>query len=84
MPDITMCDSPLCPKADRCYRFMAVPSQYRQSYSDFYVSGEECHHFSPIREGDRITHLPPQSEPPGEAVPPAPSGEIAPIPNKGE
>jgi hypothetical protein len=78
MPDITMCDSPMCLKAEQCYRFMAVPSIYRQSYADFYVPGEECSHYSPIRDGDRITrpHLPPGHTP--EPVHSAPSGETAP------
>ena len=31
MPDIAMCTKRDCPNSQRCYRFMATPSQ-RQSY----------------------------------------------------
>lgn len=32
MADITMCDDKECPKKMSCYRFMAVPNEYRQAY----------------------------------------------------
>lgn len=32
MPDITMCKGTNCPKKNECYRFLATPSEYRQSY----------------------------------------------------
>lgn len=40
MPDITMCygvtsDNIVCKKKDKCYRFTAKPSEFRQSYFMF-------------------------------------------------
>jgi hypothetical protein len=32
MPDITMCKGTDCPHKEKCYRFMAKPSEYWQSY----------------------------------------------------
>ncbi|GAG04488.1 unnamed protein product [marine sediment metagenome] len=46
MPDITLCLNDKCPKAKKCYRFMAKPSN-RQSVCNFkYDDG--CEHFEPI------------------------------------
>lgn len=55
MPDITMCDSDACPQSSKCYRYMAVPNRYRQSYAHFYRGPElKCDYFSAIRPGDII------------------------------
>lgn len=35
MPDISMCRTKKCPRESRCYRQLAKPNQYRQSYSIF-------------------------------------------------
>lgn len=32
MPDITMCKGNKCPLKENCYRYKAIPSEYRQSY----------------------------------------------------
>jgi hypothetical protein len=32
MPDISMCAGGNCPKKQDCYRFIAKPSQYMQTY----------------------------------------------------
>lgn len=32
MPDITMCEGVDCPWKERCHRYTAEPSEYRQSY----------------------------------------------------
>ncbi len=32
MPDITMCKDNDCPIREKCYRYTAPPSKYRQSY----------------------------------------------------
>lgn len=32
MADITMCSGQGCPMKEKCYRFMAIPNIYRQSY----------------------------------------------------
>lgn len=35
MPDITMCCNYYCPLKKQCYRYRAVPDQYRQSFAMF-------------------------------------------------
>ena len=35
MPDISMCLNKTCDKRKNCYRFMAIPNPYRQSYMEF-------------------------------------------------
>ena len=35
MVDITMCVGTGCPLRETCYRYMAEPSEYRQSFADF-------------------------------------------------
>ncbi len=35
MADITMCVGTGCPLRETCYRYMAEPNEYRQSFSDF-------------------------------------------------
>jgi hypothetical protein len=32
MPDISMCWGKDCPLKEDCYRYLAVPNEYRQSY----------------------------------------------------
>jgi hypothetical protein len=32
MPDITMCSGDNCPAKETCYRFTAIPNEWRQSY----------------------------------------------------
>lgn len=42
MPDISMCLNKQCESRTTCYRFTAIPSEYRQSYSDLQpVDGED-------------------------------------------
>lgn len=31
-PDVTLCEGYDCPLKETCYRFLAVPSPFRQSY----------------------------------------------------
>lgn len=46
MPDITMCDNKKCPSHARCYRFMARPDRYQQSYGAFDPGdGKQCDYF---------------------------------------
>ncbi len=33
MPDIMMCANKECPERKQCYRYMAIPSEYRQAYA---------------------------------------------------
>lgn len=49
MPDITMCANKDCPIKETCYRFKAIPSEFRQSWNNFnydkgceYYWEEEC------------------------------------------
>jgi len=37
MPDISMCKNKECPSREKCYRYMAIPSDIWQSYADFKV-----------------------------------------------
>jgi len=49
MPDITMCFEPICPLKEKCYRALAKPDQYYQSYANFiYENG--CEYFWDIKE----------------------------------
>ena len=32
MPDISMCSGVDCPLKEKCYRYRAVPTEFRQSY----------------------------------------------------
>lgn len=32
MPDISMCEGKKCPLKEKCYRYKATPTKYRQSY----------------------------------------------------
>jgi hypothetical protein len=57
MPDISMCSNNLCPSAGKCYRYMAIPSDW-QSYQGYTVpKGEKmCDSFRPI-DGRRIRQI---------------------------
>jgi hypothetical protein len=56
MADITMCSDFGCTKRHRCYRYMAEPSEFGQSYGAFREghSGKGCEYFSPIQDDDHI------------------------------
>ena len=66
MPDITMCCNCFCPLRKRCYRYRAVPDQYRQSWcnyrpftvaklSDPPIYETECNYFWEVNEAvDKI------------------------------
>jgi hypothetical protein len=47
MSDITMCSNAKdgCKWAKQCARFTATPSEFMQSWQDFYKEGEHCLHF---------------------------------------
>jgi len=52
MADLTMCDRKDCPSCDKCYRFMAEPNPYRQSYfAPPYepIKDDRCEYFIPVR-----------------------------------
>lgn len=51
MPDIALCTNETCPLKDNCYRYTAIPDEYRQSYCKFapvineVLDEVECKHF---------------------------------------
>jgi len=50
MPDISMCEGGNCPLKETCYRYKAVPNEYRQSYFETppfkMIEGEvKCEHY---------------------------------------
>lgn len=47
MPDISMCNNKLCEKRKACYRYMAIPCEYRQCYATF---KEPCDYFWPLKK----------------------------------
>lgn len=56
MPDIIMCEDKSCPMNGKCYRYLAIPSKYRQSY--FIESprqDERCEYFQEIQKGQPIS-----------------------------
>jgi hypothetical protein len=56
MPDITMCEDTDCPSARQCYRHMAVPNEFRQSYFSGRVRDYigTCQYLMTVRPGDRL------------------------------
>lgn len=56
MADITMCDGIKCPLKEDCYRFKAIPNEYRQSMFMETPFGKEkegwCKYFSDMRIKD--------------------------------
>ncbi len=57
MPDISMCPNSDCPKSNECYRYRAIPNEYRQSYMRPEFNENGCDHFWQIRDGDRLTNI---------------------------
>jgi hypothetical protein len=51
MPDIAMCKGTDCPLKNECYRFLATPSEYRQSYFVIPpIENGECQEFWNVKE----------------------------------
>lgn len=60
MPDICMCMNEKCKSRNSCYRFMAVPTPYMQSFGDFkYAEDGDCKHYwdIKIREGFNLSKI---------------------------
>lgn len=52
MPDITMCVGQGCPQKNKCYRYRAEPTPYRQSYfMDTPLKMDGCDYFWPLGIG---------------------------------
>lgn len=47
MPDISMCSNNECSRKEVCYRFTAIPNEFRQAYADFkeIESNKGCEYF---------------------------------------
>lgn len=46
MPDISMCENINCKKRKSCYRYLAKPDEYWQSYALFNSEGtQSCQHY---------------------------------------
>ncbi|RYF12777.1 MAG: hypothetical protein EOO40_00435 [Deltaproteobacteria bacterium] len=45
MSDITMCANTRCTLRGKCYRYLAVPSDFWQSYCNY----------TPVKEGSKVT-----------------------------
>lgn len=50
MPDISMCQQSNCRVRNNCYRYRAIPSEFRQSYIVFESTPIECTHHWPISD----------------------------------
>lgn len=48
MPDISMCANQVCPKRADCFRYLAVPSDFRQPYRNF--EWAKCDQHWPLEE----------------------------------
>lgn len=49
MPDISMCEGKDCPLKDKCYRFIATPDKYHQSYfTEPPYENDKCEYFISI------------------------------------
>lgn len=59
MPDISMCRNFLCPSKDKCYRYRAIPCEFRQSYAGFKPekNRKKCNYFQKVTKSDRLTPL---------------------------
>jgi hypothetical protein len=56
MPDIAMCCNKACPKRSKCYRYLAVPCQFRQPYMQMAPDPAtgECPYFWEAMEGPGV------------------------------
>jgi hypothetical protein len=62
MPDLAMCNGTGCPSANECYRFRAIPNEFRQSYFTMPpIKGDKCDYFWSI---DGYARLKPINEEP--------------------
>lgn len=54
MVDYTLCTNDMCPSAEKCYRYKAEWSTFRQAFAKFEPTEElqyqKCEHFIPLRE----------------------------------
>lgn len=49
MPDISMCESKDCTIKEECYRYKAIPNEFRQDYAEFKQDKDgSCEYFMEI------------------------------------
>lgn len=51
MPDITMCRNKKCKRKTECYRYIAIPNKFYQSY--FIPNEKKCENFIQATESDK-------------------------------
>lgn len=58
MADISMCKGTNCPSANDCYRFRAIPNEFRQTYFVTPpIEGDKCKYFSSIEGRTNLTPI---------------------------
>ena len=64
MPDIAMCNNRYCPSRETCYRHIAAPSEFRQSYARFkFVMGKgRCNHYIEAKAKSQIKGIDSQTK----------------------
>jgi len=56
MVDMAMCQRKDCPLRHKCYRFMAIPDPYWQSYLVVEKIGKDCEHFIYFKQKRKRRH----------------------------
>lgn len=55
MPDMAMCRDSSCPSRGTCYRYIAVPSPFRQTYASFdRGTAAKCTRCIPVDASDKL------------------------------
>lgn len=50
-----MCQDDKCPQREECYRYMAIPNKYDQSYfAETPRVWDKCEYFMPIQKRDKV------------------------------
>ena len=57
MPDISLCTSLQCKRKFECKRFTSIPSEFNQSYTDFFNEKSECIHIILNNMGLKLCRL---------------------------
>jgi len=58
MPDITMCEDKECPLRNECYRYRAIPNEFRQYYfCESPRQNDDCIEFYKIPDRARIKDI---------------------------
>lgn len=59
MADISMCSDSKCPLKNDCYRFRAIPSEFRQAYAGFTYDQEikNCENYWSIGKREDLTPI---------------------------